>query len=317
MCNFTGRTHFDYNCIWLDVFASGIPRYFWHITDIHYDSMFSVNGDIRKGCGRFEYDGGSGARGNRRPSGRYGDYSCDAPWDLIESAATAMQLRQGDNIEFVLWTGFRIYNLRECSGYRENADVATDMGPLLHDWNPPSPNSLPPKRADDKSIYRDALSHTAKRLPESRQLELLGNVTDLLKRTFSSQFVFPALGHDDPSMRQQLGELWNRWVPPDSMHNFEREMPDHFPWRHVVRERKCASEQSGLSNSQLSARKPCFYCVMVWSDLSVKLRSVWTSNNTSNLSVTESEPRNRDARTPTSIVNCDLSSNYTHLGAHV
>lgn len=57
------------------------------------------------GCGRFEYDGGSAARGNRRPSGRYGDYSCDAPWDLIESAANAMQLRQGDNIEFVLWTG--------------------------------------------------------------------------------------------------------------------------------------------------------------------------------------------------------------------
>lgn len=71
-------------------------------------------------------------------------------------------------------------------------------------------------------IYRDALSHTAKRLPEAHQLELLQNVTDLLKRTFSSQFVFPALGHDDPTLKRHLGELWRRWLPPDSMHTFEK-----------------------------------------------------------------------------------------------
>lgn len=72
-------------------------------------------------------------------------------------------------------------------------------------------------------IYRDALSHTAKRLPEAHQLELLRNVTDLLKRTFSSQFVFPALGHDDPAtLKRHLGELWRRWLPPDSMPTFEK-----------------------------------------------------------------------------------------------
>lgn len=55
------------------------------------------------GCARSEYD--VGLRKVRKPMGRYGDYACDAPWDLIESAARTMMSRQGDNVEFVLWTG--------------------------------------------------------------------------------------------------------------------------------------------------------------------------------------------------------------------
>ncbi|RZB40944.1 hypothetical protein BDFB_011148 [Asbolus verrucosus] len=57
------------------------------------------------GCWRPEYDGGATSRNQRRPMGRYGDYSCDAPWELIESAARTMMSRQNDNVEFVLWTG--------------------------------------------------------------------------------------------------------------------------------------------------------------------------------------------------------------------
>lgn len=50
--------------------------------------------------------GGSGGNNNRRRGvGLYGDYACDSPWALIESAGKAMRNRQGDNIEFVLWTG--------------------------------------------------------------------------------------------------------------------------------------------------------------------------------------------------------------------
>lgn len=37
--------------------------------------------------------------------GRFGDYNCDSPWALIESAMQTMKSRQGDNVEFVLWTG--------------------------------------------------------------------------------------------------------------------------------------------------------------------------------------------------------------------
>lgn len=69
---------------------------------------------------------------------------------------------------------------------------------------------------------RDALSHTARReVAEKRQLVILQNITDLLLRTFNSQFVFPALGHDDPNSRQELGQMWARWLPTDSMTTFE------------------------------------------------------------------------------------------------
>jgi hypothetical protein len=38
-------------------------------------------------------------------SGRLGDYGCDSPWTLIQSALKAMKEKHGDNIEFVLWSG--------------------------------------------------------------------------------------------------------------------------------------------------------------------------------------------------------------------
>lgn len=52
------------------------------------------------GCGHPD-----GNRNIRLPAGKYGDFNCDTPWDLIDSAAAAMKQKQGDNIEFVLWTG--------------------------------------------------------------------------------------------------------------------------------------------------------------------------------------------------------------------
>lgn len=144
--------------------------YFWQITDLHFEPHFSINGDPRKGCVRPDNDGGS--RSSRKPAGRFGDYSCDAPWALIKSAAETMYSRQGDNVEFVLWTG-------------------------------------------------DALSHSARRSSEIQQLELLQNLTDLLAQTFSSQFIFPALGHDDPLARKELGRMWIRWLPTDSITTFD------------------------------------------------------------------------------------------------
>ncbi|XP_076678490.1 cyclic GMP-AMP phosphodiesterase SMPDL3A isoform X2 [Andrena cerasifolii] len=45
------------------------------------------------------------ARIDRKLTGEFGDYSCDSPWALIESAAKAMRSHRGEGIEFVLWTG--------------------------------------------------------------------------------------------------------------------------------------------------------------------------------------------------------------------
>uniref|UniRef100_W8BNI4 Acid sphingomyelinase-like phosphodiesterase 3b n=1 Tax=Ceratitis capitata TaxID=7213 RepID=W8BNI4_CERCA len=145
--------------------------YFWHITDLHLDTFYSTQGDVMHSCWRI--DGQSPSSPIRSP-GRFGDYFCDSPWSLIESAARAMKSRQGDNVEFVLWTG-------------------------------------------------DGLSHSALKESDTKRLEILRNITDLLGRTFSSQFVFPVLGHEDGTTNfRHLGELWRHWLPSEALHTFEK-----------------------------------------------------------------------------------------------
>ncbi|XP_067644628.1 uncharacterized protein [Eurosta solidaginis] len=145
--------------------------YFWHITDLHLDTFYSTQGDVMHSCWRID---GQSASASIRTPGRYGDYFCDSPWSLIESAAKAMKSRQGDNVEFVLWTG-------------------------------------------------DGLSHSALKESDTKRLEILRNITDLLGRTFSSQFVFPVLGHEDGTTNfRHMGELWRHWLPSEALHTFEK-----------------------------------------------------------------------------------------------
>ena len=37
---------------------------------------------------------------------RFGNYRCDSTWQLIVSAVQAMKAITGEDIEFLLWTGF-------------------------------------------------------------------------------------------------------------------------------------------------------------------------------------------------------------------
>ncbi|XP_073840990.1 acid sphingomyelinase-like phosphodiesterase 3b [Musca autumnalis] len=147
--------------------------YFWHITDLHLDTIYSTEGDVMRSCWRIEREPPPSS--STHSPGRYGDYLCDSPWSLIESAAKAMKSRQGDNVEFVLWTG-------------------------------------------------DGLSHSAHPMNEMKKLEILRNITDLLGRTFSSQFVFPVLGHEDGTTTnfRHMGELWRHWLPTEALHTFEK-----------------------------------------------------------------------------------------------
>ncbi|KAL5291313.1 SMPDL3B family protein [Megaselia abdita] len=105
--------------------------------------------------------------------GRYGDYMCDSPYSLLESATLAMKSRQGDNVEFILWTG-------------------------------------------------DALSHSAHPFSEREKLDVIRNITFLLGQTFSSQFVFPVLGHEDSLSFHHLAELWRQWLPTEAVQTFEK-----------------------------------------------------------------------------------------------
>lgn len=79
------------------------------------------------------------------------------------------------------------------------------------------------------SRYSDGLSHSAKRLSEGNRLDLLRNITDLLGRTFPSQFVFPVLGHEDvqnsdykdyKNFLANLSNIWKTWLPPEAVQTF-------------------------------------------------------------------------------------------------
>ncbi|KAG8301555.1 Acid sphingomyelinase-like phosphodiesterase 3b [Homalodisca vitripennis] len=144
-------------------------RYFWHITDIHLDTHYHSHKE--NSCWR----GGT----SRLPLGKYGDYNCDSPWQLIESAAYAMKAKHGENIEFVLWTG-------------------------------------------------DALSNPSRHNP-SHNLATVRNLTHLFGHVFSSQFVFPVLGHDDPRYvaedtqpYRHVSSLWRHWLPSEALHTFNK-----------------------------------------------------------------------------------------------
>ncbi|XP_063824501.1 acid sphingomyelinase-like phosphodiesterase 3a [Ostrinia nubilalis] len=67
----------------------------------------------------------------------------------------------------------------------------------------------------------DILSSSMEHMPEEYKLEAVRNVTELLSRTFSSQFVFPALGHNDPPPSRRLVDMWMQWLPTDALNTFE------------------------------------------------------------------------------------------------
>ena len=41
-----------------------------------------------------------------RPDGKFGDYNCDSSYELISSVLQFMKAKMGDNIDFILWTGY-------------------------------------------------------------------------------------------------------------------------------------------------------------------------------------------------------------------
>ncbi|XP_038222972.1 acid sphingomyelinase-like phosphodiesterase 3a [Zerene cesonia] len=105
-------------CLILLTCAQGKIGYFWHITDFHYDALYTPLGDKRKQCRRTNERGTPGHHG---AIGRLGDYSCDSSLELIVSALRYMRTRHSENIEYVLWTGDIIasrYDEREDSKYQ-------------------------------------------------------------------------------------------------------------------------------------------------------------------------------------------------------
>ncbi|KAG5858041.1 hypothetical protein ANANG_G00025890 [Anguilla anguilla] len=70
---------------------------FWHITDLHWDPTYKVTDNPEQVC----------ASNGARPvtnAGKFGDYLCDSPWDLINSSIYAMKDILPDP-DFIVWTG--------------------------------------------------------------------------------------------------------------------------------------------------------------------------------------------------------------------
>ncbi|XP_034178974.2 cyclic GMP-AMP phosphodiesterase SMPDL3A [Osmia lignaria lignaria] len=85
--------------------VQGKIGYFWHITDIHYDPRYSTQGNAGSMFWNTRSVDGGWMPSDRKTVGKFGDYGCDSPWSLIESAMRAMRTHHGEGIEFVLWTG--------------------------------------------------------------------------------------------------------------------------------------------------------------------------------------------------------------------
>ncbi|KAJ7985253.1 hypothetical protein DPEC_G00350160 [Dallia pectoralis] len=75
----------------------GMSGNFWHITDIHWDPTYKLTDNPELVC----------ASSGKRPAsraGKFGDYLCDAPWELINSSIYAMKSILPDP-DFIFWTG--------------------------------------------------------------------------------------------------------------------------------------------------------------------------------------------------------------------
>lgn len=72
--------------------------FFWHVSDFHYDKDYTTHGVRDAMC---HYTPNQKRADNIGP---YGDFKCDAPKMLVESAIAAMHSIKPDP-DFVLWTG--------------------------------------------------------------------------------------------------------------------------------------------------------------------------------------------------------------------
>uniref|UniRef100_A0A665TG96 Sphingomyelin phosphodiesterase acid like 3B n=1 Tax=Echeneis naucrates TaxID=173247 RepID=A0A665TG96_ECHNA len=70
---------------------------FWHITDLHWDHTYELTDNPELVC---ESSGTSPAAN----AGKFGDYACDSPWNLINSSVYAMKEILPDP-DFIVWTG--------------------------------------------------------------------------------------------------------------------------------------------------------------------------------------------------------------------
>ena len=74
--------------------------YFWQVTDLHFDTNYSLSGDPTVMC----HDGGQEHDPDKSLPGKYGNPDCDSPMALLESTLQFMKTYPSTP-SFILWTG--------------------------------------------------------------------------------------------------------------------------------------------------------------------------------------------------------------------
>ena len=73
---------------------------FWQISDIHLDTLYSVNGDPTDFCHDHESKNNSSSSSNNKEAeyhvGKFGSFKCEANWDLVTSALEFMVKEEPD-----------------------------------------------------------------------------------------------------------------------------------------------------------------------------------------------------------------------------
>lgn len=116
--------------------------YFWHISDLHLDTFYSTQGDIYRSCWQLSHSAAAaaaaismgsegGAAQHTEPPGPFGHYNCDSPWALVESAIKTMKAKQGDNVEFVLWTGDALSHSAQPLSEQKQHEILRNITELL------------------------------------------------------------------------------------------------------------------------------------------------------------------------------------------
>ena len=138
------------------------------------------------------------------PFGKFGDFNCDPPWQLIESAFEFMAAKRSE-VDFVIWTGLVDVFLYHYVLYEPNYFFRDDTP---HIW-------------DDDVLNKDWV------------LDIMTNQTNILNETFPNTAIFSAIGNHDWSPKNQLPpngdpfydqiyDLWKDWIPQGEEERFRK-----------------------------------------------------------------------------------------------
>ncbi|XP_017271108.1 acid sphingomyelinase-like phosphodiesterase 3b [Kryptolebias marmoratus] len=157
--------------------AFSLSGSFWHITDLHWDPSYRLTDNPELVC----------ASSGKRPAlraGKFGDYVCDSPWQLINSSVYAMKHILPDP-DFIIWTG---------------------------DDTPHVPNEDLGEEAV-VSIISNLTNIITEVFPSTKVYSALGN------HDYHPKSQLPPAPN---SIYNRIAEMWHDWLDPKSKETFKK-----------------------------------------------------------------------------------------------